>query len=60
MSVAIDGISRESVAAVVTAARELVRQHEQRNESSRFITLGEFDALFNLKLAIRQTEARDA
>lgn len=58
MSIVTDGIPREKVAEIVAAARELVRQHERRSESSRFITLGEFDALFNLKWAIRKSVSR--
>jgi hypothetical protein len=46
-------IPREEVAEIVAAARKLILAHESRNPGSMYATLGEEDALFNLKMALR-------
>lgn len=48
------------VTLLATRAAELVAAHERRSPTSQRATLGEADALFNLRFAIRQIEAKDS
>lgn len=44
--------TREEVAVIAKLAAELVRQHKLRSSSSNNATLGELDALFDLRFQL--------
>jgi hypothetical protein len=49
-------LTAEQVALIVENAEMLVEAHKRRNPTSQRATLGEVDAIFNLRLAFRQIE----
>lgn len=44
--------TREEVAEITKLAQALVDNHEQRSSTSQYATLGELDALFNLRFQL--------